>query len=161
MGADGGRPGRADRVALIADADDVELVRALFREYADSLGVDLSFQGFEEELAALPGGYDAVLVARLDGEPAGCVGVRPLEPGICEMKRLYVRPSGRGSGLGRSLAGAAIARARGLGYERMRLDTLPSMAAAQSLYRALGFTEIPPYRHNPVPGTTYLELELR
>ena len=81
VGADGGRPGRAARAALIADADDVELVRTLFREYADSLGVDLSFQGFEEELAALPGGYDVVLVARLDGEPAGCVGVRPLEPG--------------------------------------------------------------------------------
>jgi carbonic anhydrase len=160
MGADGGRPRRAAGAPLIADADDVDLVRTLFGEYADSLGVDLSFQGFEEELAALPGGYDAVLVARLDGEPAGCVGVRPLEAGVCEMKRLYVRPWARGTGLGRSLAAAAIARARGLGYERMRLDTLPSMAAAQSLYRALGFAEIPPYRHNPVEGTTYLELDL-
>jgi carbonic anhydrase len=160
MGADGGRHRRSGRVALIADADDVELVRELFREYAASLGVDLSFQGFEEELAALPGGYDVVLVARLDGEPAGCVGVRPLEPGIGEMKRLYVRPSARGTGLGRTLAEAAITRARKLGYERMRLDTLPSMAAAQALYRSLGFTEIPPYRHNPVEGTTYLELDL-
>ena len=162
MGADGGRSGRADRAALIADADDVELVRTLFREYADSLGVDLSFQGFEEELAALPGGYDAVLVARLDGEPVGCVGVRPLEPRDLRDEAAVRAPVRRaGAGLGRSLAEAAIARARGLGYERMRLDTLPSMAAAQELYRSLGFAEIPPYRHNPVPGTTYLELALR
>ena len=160
MGADAGRPGGAAGAPLIADADDVELVRTLFREYADSLGVDLSFQGFEEELAALPGGYDAVLVARIDGQAAGCVGVRPLEEGICEMKRLYVRPSARGTGLGRALAAAAVARARGLGYARMRLDTLPSMAAAKELYRSLGFVEIPPYRHNPIPGTSFLELEL-
>jgi putative acetyltransferase len=160
VGADAGRSGGAAGSALIADAGDVELVRTLFREYAGSLGVDLSFQGFEEELAALPGGYDVVLVARIDGEPAGCVGVRPLEPGICEMKRLYVRPSARGTGLGRALAEAAVARARQLGYERMRLDTLPTMAAAQVLYRSLGFVEILPYRHNPVPGTTYLELRL-
>jgi putative acetyltransferase len=160
VGADAGRPGRARRAPLIADADDVDLVRTLFREYAGALGVDLSFQGFEEELAMLPTGYDAVLVARLDGEAAGCVGVRPLESGVCEMKRLYVRPSARGTGLGRMLAEAAIARARGLGYARMRLDTLPSMAAAHVLYRSLGFVEIGPYRHNPVPGTAYLELEL-
>jgi len=160
VGADRGRPGGAAGAPLIADADDVELVRTLFREYAASLEVDLSFQGFEEELAALPGGYDAVLVARLDGEPAGCVGVRPLEPGICEMKRLYVRPAARGTGLGRALAEAVVARARALGYERMRLDTLPSMAAAQDLYRSLGFVEIPPYRHNPVEGTSFLELTL-
>jgi ribosomal protein S18 acetylase RimI-like enzyme len=160
VGADAGRPGGAAGAPLIADADDVELVRTLFREYADSLGVDLSFQGFEEELAALPGGYDAVLVARIDGQVAGCVGVRPLEAGICEMKRLYVRPSARGTGLGRALAAAAVARARGLGYARMRLDTLPSMAAAQELYRSLGFVEIPPYRHNPIAGTSFLELVL-
>ena len=160
MGADAGRRGGAAGAPLIADADDVELVRTLFREYAGSLGVDLSFQGFDEELAALPGGYDAVLVARLGGEPAGCVGVRPLEAGVCEMKRLYVRPSARGSGLGRALAEAAVARARGLGYERMRLDTLPSMGAAQELYRTLGFIEIAPYRHNPIAGSSFLELEL-
>jgi len=160
VGADAGRRGGAAGAPLIADADDVDLVRTLFREYADALGVDLSFQGFEEELAALPGGYDAVLVARLGDEPAGCVGVRPLEPGVCEMKRLYVRPVARGSGLGRALAEAVVARARVLGYARMRLDTLPQMGAAQELYRSLGFVEIPPYRHNPVPGTTYLELEL-
>jgi len=140
---------------LIADADDVELVRTLFREYADSLGVDLSFQGFAEELAALPGGYDALLVARPD---LGCVGVRPLDEGICEMKRLYVRPRGRGLGLGRALALAAIARARELGYERMRLDTLPMMGAAQELYSALGFVDIDRYRHNPIAGSRFMEL---
>jgi putative acetyltransferase len=160
VGADRGRSRRAARAALIAEADDVELVRALFREYAGSLGVDLSFQGFEAELDALPGGYDVVLVATADGAPAGCVGVRPLEDGICEMKRLYLRPAARGTGLGRALAEAAIARARELGYARMRLDTLPAMTEAQALYRSLGFVEIEPYRHNPVAGTAFLELEL-
>ena len=160
MGAERGRSRGAEGAALIADADDVELVRTLFREYAGSLGVDLSFQGFEAELAALPGGYDAVLVATVGGAPAGCVGVRPLEDGVCEMKRLYLRPAARGTGLGRGLAEAAIARARALGYVLMRLDTLPSMAAAQTLYRSLGFVEIEPYRHNPVAGTAFLELRL-
>jgi ribosomal protein S18 acetylase RimI-like enzyme len=160
VGAERGRRGSAEGAALIADADDVELVRTLFREYAGSLDVDLSFQGFEEELAALPDGYDVVLVARVGGEPAGCVGVRQLEDGICEMKRLYLRPFARGTGLGRALAEAAIARARALGYDRMRLDTLPSMTAARELYRALGFVEIAPYRHNPVSGTAFLELRL-
>jgi ribosomal protein S18 acetylase RimI-like enzyme len=157
MGADGGRPGDARGAPLIADADDVELVRTLFREYGASLGVDLSFQGFDEEVAALPAGYDALLVAGA----VGCVGVRPLEPGVCEMKRLYVRPAGRGAGLGRALALAAIERARTLGYERMRLDTLPAMGVAQELYASLGFVEIEPYRHNPIAGSRYLELDLR
>ena len=157
MGADGGRPGSAPRIAL---ADDVELVRALFREYAEGIGVDLSFQGFEEELAALPAGYDAILVAWLAGEPAGCVGVRSLGDGICEMKRLYLRPAARGAGVGRALAEAVIERARALGYTRMRLDTMPSMAAAVTLYRSLGFVEIAPYRFNPVPGATFMELPL-
>ena len=142
---------------LIADADDVELVRTLFREYADSLGVDLSFQGFDEEVAALPGGYDALLVALPD---LGCVGVRPLDECTCEMKRLYVRPEGRGLGLGRALALAAIARAREFGYERMRLDTLPMMGAAQELYATLGFVDIEPYRHNPIEGSRFMELRL-
>ncbi len=160
MGAERGRPRSAEGAALIADADDVELVRTLFREYADSLGVDLSFQGFEQELAALPGGYDAVLVATVGGTPAGCVGVRPLVEGTCEMKRLYLRPAARGTGLGRALAQAAIARARELGYGHMRLDTLPAMTEARALYRSLGFVEIEPYRHNPVAGTAFLELQL-
>ena len=157
MGSERERHRGAARIAL---SEDVELVRTLFREYADSLGVDLSFQGFDEELSALPSGYDVVLVASVDGEPAGCVGVRPLDGGVCEMKRLYVRPAARGSGLGRALAVAAIEHARLLGYERMRLDTLPTMAAARSLYRELGFVEIEPYRHNPIAGTAFMELRL-
>jgi len=154
VGAERGRPRGAPRIAL---ADDVELVRTLFREYAGSLGVDLSFQGFEEEVAALPEGYDVILVAGDEG----CVGVRPFAEGVCEMKRLYVRPSARGSGLGRTLAIAAVEQARTRGYERMRLDTMPMMGAAQSLYASLGFVEIPPYRHNPVAGTRFMELDLR
>ena len=157
MGTDErGRRG-AQGAPLIADADDVELVRTLFREYAESLGVDLSFQGFDEEVAALPGGYDALLVALPD---LGCVGVRPHAQGVCEMKRLYVRQQGRGLGLGRALALAAIARARELRYERMRLDTLPMMGAGQELYATLGFTDIDPYRHNPIAGSRFLELRL-
>jgi len=157
MGAERGRPHGAPRIAL---ADDVDLVRTLFREYAEQLGVDLSFQHFEEELAGLPGNYDALLVAWLGDDAAGCVGVRPFEPGICEMKRLFVRPAGRGGGVGRALAVASVDHARALGYERMRLDTMPSMAAAQALYRSLGFVDIEPYRHNPVAGTRFMELQL-
>jgi ribosomal protein S18 acetylase RimI-like enzyme len=154
VGAEAERRGRAPRPAL---AGDLELVRELFREYADSLGVDLSFQGFDEELEALPAGYDVILVAGEDG----CVGVRLLDVDVCEMKRLYVRPSARGSGLGRMLAAAAVERARALGYRAMRLDTMPMMGDAQRLYESLGFVEIPPYRHNPVAGTRFMELDLR
>lgn len=145
--------------------DELPLVRELFREYADSLGVDLSFQGFEDELARLPGEYappgGALLLACEGGEAAGCVGIRPLEPaGVCELKRLYVRPSSRAGGLGRALTLAAIGEARRLGHARMRLDTLPSMGAARRLYAGLGFREIEPYRFNPIDGTQFLELEL-
>jgi ribosomal protein S18 acetylase RimI-like enzyme len=125
------------------------------REYIDGLGIDLSFQDVDKELADPLGFYELVLLA--DG---GCVALRRIDEATCEMKRLYVRPSTRGSGLGRRLAEAVMAEARSRGYRRMLLDTLPTMAAARSLYESLGFRETEPYRYNPVPGTSFLELEL-
>ena len=143
---------------------DIETVRALFDEYAAELGVDLSFQGFEAERNGLPGEYvpprGRLLLAETSGTEAGCVALRPIDAQTAEMKRLYLRPSARGTGLGRRLALAIIAEARDAGYARLRLDTLPSMGAAIAMYGALGFREIPAYRHNPVPGALFLEREL-
>jgi ribosomal protein S18 acetylase RimI-like enzyme len=143
-----------------ASEGDLETVRLLFREYADSLGFDLSFQDFDRELAQLPDFYARILLAEEGEEPVGCVGLRALGEGVCEMKRLYVRPAFRGRGLGRRLAEAVIGQASELGYGRMRLDTTPEMATAQTLYERLGFREIEAYRFNPIAGTRFLELEL-
>jgi putative acetyltransferase len=144
--------------------DRLKQVRELFLEYADSLGFDLCFQGFQEELATLPGQYSRpggrLLLASWNGAVAGCAGLRPLERGICEMKRLYVRPAFRGLSLGLTLAQRIIDEGREAGYHSMRLDSLPSMNAALALYRQLGFYEIPAYRENPVAGAVFLELPL-
>ena len=148
----------------VAGPEDVEAVRLLFLEYQDSLGVDLCFQGFDRELAELPGDYTPpggrLLVARDGGAAVACVALRRLHAETCEMKRLYVRPSHRGLGLGRALAEAVVSEARLIGYERMRLDTLPSMAEAAVLYESMGFRDIEPYTENPVPGARFLQLEL-
>ena len=147
-------------------ARDLDAIRELFREYADWLGIDLSFQGFEAELARLPGKYarpggDLFLAEREDGRPMGCVGVTPFgRPGACEMKRLYVREAARGTGTGRALAAAAVASAAASGYREMLLDTLPTMPAAIATYRALGFEPIPPYYDTPVAGTLFFRRAL-
>jgi GNAT superfamily N-acetyltransferase len=152
------------QVVPATSAADVAAVHELFLEYADSLGFDLAFQDFEDELRRLPGEYGpprgALLLARRDEEAVGCVGVRPLDPATCELKRLFVRPTARGGGVGRALTEAAVETARELGYERMRLDTVPAMGSARALYRSLGFHEIESYRHNPIPGTSFMELAL-
>jgi ribosomal protein S18 acetylase RimI-like enzyme len=142
----------------------IEEVRRLLREYEVSLNVSLCFQGFEEELAELPGEYapprGRLLLACDGGQPAGCVALRELDEETCEMKRLYLRPEFRGQGAGRRLARSVIQEARTLGYKRMRLDTLAAMREAKALYESLGFKRIEPYYQNPLPGTEFMELEL-
>ena len=147
------------------NAEEVAQVRELFLEYAQSLGFSLCFQNFDQELAGLPGDYSPpdgrLLLARVEDELAGCVALHKLQPEICEMKRLYLRPKFRGKGLGRVLANAIMAEARSIGYRMMRLDTVePVMKDAVEMYRKLGFYEIAPYRVNPMPGTLYMELQL-
>ncbi len=147
----------------LTDAD-VATIRELFLEYAASIKVDLSYQHFQQEIASLPGDYappgGVLLLARGGDRAIGCVGVRLLGDGVCELKRLYVRRDGRGTGLGRELTEAAIAFGRSRGYRAMRLDTLSTMAAAQALYRSLGFREIAPYRVSPIGCDTFMELPL-
>lgn len=142
----------------------VEDIRRLLREYEASLNVGLCFQGFEKELAELPGDYapprGRLLLACDNSQPAGCVALRGLDEETCEMKRLYLRPGFRGRGAGRRLAMAIISEARKLGYKKMRLDTLPTMREATALYESLAFKRIEPYCHNPIPGAVFMELQL-
>lgn len=132
----------------------------MFRDYFAWLGPDGWFIDPEAELAALPAGYDAILLAREGEEIIGCVALRPFEDGVCEMKRLYVRPAGRRAGAGRALVEASVARARELGYATMRLDTLPTMDTARALYLSLGFRQIERYNDNPIAGVLFFELTL-
>jgi ribosomal protein S18 acetylase RimI-like enzyme len=145
--------------------DQIEIVRSLFVEYQRWLNVSLCFQGFDSELAELPGKYappkGRLYLAEEQGIIAGCIALRPMdEEGICEMKRLYVKEEFRGKGIGRQLAGKIISDAREIGYTVMRLDTLQRMESARKLYTALGFTIIPPYYHNPMEEVVYMELSM-
>ena len=147
-----------------AQGPQIDVVTELFLEYAGTLEFDLSFQGFTEEIASLPGEYSSpmgcILLAIKDDDIAGCIALRPLGGNICEMKRLYVRPKFQGQGIGRALATEILNRAADLGYLTVRLDTVPSMTAALRMYRSMGFYPIQPYRLNPIPGTAYLEKNL-
>ena len=155
-------------IVVVSSGPEMEPVRELFREYQLSLDVDLGFQGFEQELATLPGEYrapyGALLLALVDGAPAGCCALRPLlnsdYPNACEMKRLYVRPGLRGLRLGRQLVEQMLLLAQQAGFDTILLDTLSDMEAARALYQDCGFVEIAPYYHNPLPGAHYLKVEL-
>lgn len=152
-------------IAPVESKNDIDIARALFREYEAAIGVDLCFQSFEKELASLPGSYarpkGRLYLLRIDGEVEGCIALRPSGEHDCELKRLYVRPARRGSGAGRLLVERVIADARAIGYERMLLDTLDSMRAAQRLYESLGFVDAEPYTHNPIAGVRFMQLDLR
>jgi putative acetyltransferase len=156
-------PGLA--ISQAVSSAQIAAARKLFLEYAESLGFSLCFQNFDNELSDLPGDYvppdGRLLLAEYEGQLAGCVALHKLEPGICEMKRLYLRPQFRGKGLGGALADRIISDARAIGYRRMRLDTVePVMKDAVAMYRRLGFKDISPYRANPIAGAMYMELDL-
>lgn len=163
-------PPRATSLSLIPALTPEQLlaIRHLFLDYQADLGIDLCFQGFEQELSELPGAYvepaGALLLATVDGQPAGCCAFRPLinsdHLNACEMKRLFVRNSYRGLGLGRQLVEAIIELAQRAGYTTMLLDTLSDMESARALYQEVGFVETEPYYHNPIPGAHYLKLDL-
>ncbi len=145
--------------------EEVQTAKMLFEEYAEWLGMDLGFQNFQEELVSMPGKYagpaGGLLIAKYDGEIAGCGAVRKLEDGVCEMKRLFVREKFRGKGIGKALAERIVAEARKIGYKKMRLDTDGQrMFKAMAIYKSMGFVEIEAYYHNPYDGVVYLELEL-
>jgi putative acetyltransferase len=152
------------KIVQAVSREEMFAVRDLMREYADSLGVDLSYQNFGHEMQSLPGEYSrprgSLLLASAGDEAAGCVAIRPLAEKFCEMKRLYVRPVWRSTGLGKRLVEAAIDEARSVGHEFMRLDTLPTMATARHLYASLGFRPIAPYYASPIAGTAFLQLDL-
>lgn len=152
-------------IQIIAATDQIDTVRTLFRQYEAFLGVDLCFQCFEEELRTLPGKYAApkgrLYLALCDGEPAGCIALRPNDETACEMKRLFVREKFRGLGIGELLAKQLISDAKGIGYQTMRLDTLDTLTSAVALYRKLGFMQTDPYYHNPYEGVVYFELQLQ
>ena len=159
-------PHTSFQITPVRSAADLEATVTLFNAYAGSLGVDLAYQDFSTEVAAMPGKYappkgELLLARDDDGTPLGCVALRPIEPdGRCEMKRLYVSPEGRGRGLGRALAEAIMSEAVRIGYREIRLDTLPTMAEAQSLYRKLGFVPIAPYYETPIAGTVFMARRL-
>jgi len=147
-----------------SSAESIKQVRKLFLEYAKSLDFKLCFQDFDKELASLPGEYappsGRLFIAIEKSKPVGCVGLRPLQDGACEMKRLYVKPDHRREGIGRAMAQLVISEANAIGFSKMRLDTVSSMIPAITLYKSLGFREISPYRFNPIEGAVYLELDL-
>ena len=152
------------RIRRVTENNQYQQVRELFTEYVDSLGIDLSFQNIVTELQSLPGEYappeGCILLAMYEEQVAGCVALRKIDEDVCEMKRLYVKPDFKGKGIGKRLASSIIEEAKNRGYRYIRLDTLPTMEQAISLYSSLGFYEIEPYRFNPIVGTKYLELEL-
>ncbi|MEO1013613.1 MAG: GNAT family N-acetyltransferase [Pseudomonadota bacterium] len=147
-------------ISRAVSAQDVTAAKRLFQEYADFLGVDLRFQGFDEEIATFPAAYERLLIARVDGAPEGAVGLKRLEDGVCEMKRLYVRERRRGLSLGRRLSEALIDEARRAGYRAMRLDTLARLKPALRLYHGLGFRPIDAYYENPESDVIYMQLDL-
>ncbi|KAK4498926.1 hypothetical protein PRZ48_009436 [Zasmidium cellare] len=155
-------------ITKVLTPTDLQSTTTLFKAYAHSLGIDLTFQDFATEMAQMPGKYapphGTLLLAKdTNSKPIGCAGLRrfPSKPGHCEMKRLYVHPDGRGLGVGRKLAEAVVKEAKGLGYEAVLLDTLASMESAQKLYRSLGFVEVEAYYESPIAKTTFLRLDLK
>ena len=159
-------PAAEFQIIAVRTPDDLAATIALFRAYAASLGVDLAYQDFEAELAAMPGKYapptgELLLARGADGAPLGCVGLRAIDPvGCCEMKRLYVSPDARGMGLGRTLVEAVLDAAARLGFRELRLDTLPDMSDAQALYARMGFVRIAPYYDTPIAGTVFMARRL-
>jgi ribosomal protein S18 acetylase RimI-like enzyme len=153
------------QIVKVESAQDLGHIRTLFNEYADSLGFDLDFQDFHRELDGLPGDYappeGCLLLASEGSQLIGCVALRRIDNETCEMKRLYVRSDFRGKGIGRALSQKVVDEARAIGYQRMRLDTIPTMKQANALYKSFGFKEIKPYRYNPIEGALFMELDLR